>query len=84
MDQVEQKFILKLGKRIAQLRREQRYTQVELSSRINMEEAALRRVELGGTNPTVKTLLKIASGLEIPLKNFLTFKNNHLDINSSM
>jgi transcriptional regulator with XRE-family HTH domain len=66
LDQVEQKFILKLGKRIAQLRREQRYTQVELSSRINMEEAALRRVELGGTNPTVKTLLKIASGLERP------------------
>lgn len=31
-----------------------------------MEEAALRRVELGGTNPTVKTLLKIASGLERP------------------
>ena len=73
MDQVEQKFILKLGKRIAQLRREQRYTQVELSSRINMEEAALRRVELGGTNPTVKTLLKITSGLEIPFKELFDF-----------
>ena len=73
MDQVEQKFIMKLGKRIAQLRREQRYTQVELSSRINMEEAALRRVELGGTNPTVKTLLKIASGLEIPFKELFDF-----------
>ena len=42
------------------------YTKVELSSRINMEEAALRRVELVGTNRTVKTLLKIASGLERP------------------
>jgi len=73
LDQVEQKFIKKLGKCIAQLRREQRYTKVELSSRINMEEAALRRVGLGGTNPTVKTLLKIASGLEIPFKELFDF-----------
>ena len=73
MDQVEQKFIMKLGKRIAQLRREKRYTQVELSSRINMEQAVLRRVELGGTNLKVKTLLKIDSDLEIPFKELFDF-----------
>ena len=73
MDQVEQKFIKKLGKGIAQLPREHRYTKFELSSRINMEQAVLRRVELGGTNLKVKTLLKIDSDLEIPFKELFDF-----------
>jgi transcriptional regulator with XRE-family HTH domain len=36
-----------------------------------MEESALRRIELGGTNPTFKTLLRLSKGLEVPLKELL-------------
>ena len=38
-----------------------------------MEQAVLRRVELGGTNLKVKTLLKIDSDLEIPFKELFDF-----------
>jgi transcriptional regulator with XRE-family HTH domain len=36
-----------------------------------MEESAVRRIELGKTNPTFKTLLRISKGLEIPLKQLV-------------
>jgi transcriptional regulator with XRE-family HTH domain len=38
-----------------------------------MEESAVRRIELGKTNPTFKTLLLISKGLEISLKELVDF-----------
>ncbi len=64
-------LIVELGKRISFLRREKSLTQAQLSDLVEMEESALRRIELGGTNPTFKTLLRLSKGLEVPLKELL-------------
>ena len=64
-------MIVELGKRISFLRREKSLTQAQLSDLVEMEESALRRIELGGTNPTFKTLLRLSKGLEVPLKELL-------------
>lgn len=64
-------LIVELGKRISSLRREKSLTQAQLSDLVEMEESALRRIELGGTNPTFKTLLRLSKGLEVPLKELL-------------
>lgn len=64
-------MIVELGKRISFLRREKSLTQSQLSDLVEMEESALRRIELGGTNPTFKTLLRLSKGLEVPLKELL-------------
>lgn len=64
-------LIVELGKRISFLRREKSLTQSQLSDLVEMEESALRRIELGGTNPTFKTLLRLSKGLEVPLKELL-------------
>jgi len=64
-------LIVELGLRIAALRKERQLTQAELSDLLDMEESALRRIELGDTNPTFKTLIRIARGLEISLKELL-------------
>jgi transcriptional regulator with XRE-family HTH domain len=56
-------LIVELGKRISFLRREKSLTQAQLSDLVEMEESALRRIELGGTNPTFKTLLRLSKGL---------------------
>lgn len=64
----------KLGKRIAQLRKEKGYRQIDLADKSEMEEFAVRRIEIGGTNPTVKTLVKIAKGLDIEIKDLFDFK----------
>jgi transcriptional regulator with XRE-family HTH domain len=60
-----------LGKRISFFRREKSLTQAQLSDLVEMEESALRRIELGGTNPTFKTLLRLSKGLEVSLKELL-------------
>lgn len=64
-------MIVELGKRISFLRREKSLTQAQLSDLVEMEESALRRIELGGTNPTFKTLLRLSKGLEVTLKELL-------------
>ena len=64
-------LIVELGKRISFLRREKSLTQAQLSDLVEMEESALRRIELGGTNPTFKTLLRLSKGLEVSLKELL-------------
>lgn len=69
MEESEITLIKALGKKIANFRKEQKLTQADLGALINMDEAAIRRIELGGTNPTFKTLYRIAEGLQISLKD---------------
>lgn len=69
MEESEIILIKALGKKIANYRKEQKLTQADLGALINMDEAAIRRIELGGTNPTFKTLYRIAEGLQISLKD---------------
>jgi len=66
-------LIKALGKRISILRKERALTQLQLSDLAEMEESALRRIELGGTNPTFKTLMKISRALKILLQELLDF-----------
>lgn len=63
----EKEFILKLGKRIVALRKEKNIKQIDLATKINIEDSALRRIESGRTNPTLKTLLRIAEGLDVSI-----------------
>lgn len=64
----ENEFIKKLGKRIVALRKEKNMKQIDLAIKINIEDSALRRIESGRTNPTIKTLLGIANGLDVDLR----------------
>ncbi|MDA0200895.1 MAG: helix-turn-helix transcriptional regulator [Bacteroidetes bacterium] len=73
MEDSDNILIKALGKRISILRKERALTQLQLSDLTEMEESALRRIELGGTNPTFKTLLKISRALKISLKELLDF-----------
>ncbi len=63
----EKEFIQKLGRRIVALRKEKKMKQIDLATRINIEDSALRRIESGRTNPTIKTLLRIAEGLGVSI-----------------
>jgi transcriptional regulator with XRE-family HTH domain len=64
-DKAEEAYLIGLGGRIAEIRREKRMTQVELSLRCEIEKSNMRRIEAGNTNPTVLTLRKICMALEI-------------------
>ena len=71
MEDLDKVLIKELGKRIAFYRKQKGLTQAYLSDLTEMEESAVRRIELGKTNPTFKTLLRISRGLEVPLKELV-------------
>lgn len=73
--QKEKDFISKVGKRIIELRTQQNIKQIDLAISINIEDSALRRIESGRTNPTLKTLLRIAEGLQINFIDLFDFEN---------
>ncbi len=57
-----------VGKQICTLRKKLKLTQAALASTAGMEESALQRIEAGRTNPTIKTLYKVATALNVEIK----------------
>jgi transcriptional regulator with XRE-family HTH domain len=58
---VSDEIIKNIGKKLKKRRIDLRLTQVQLSDLIGIEDSALRRIETGRTNPTIKTLLKLTN-----------------------
>ncbi|QHI38074.1 hypothetical protein IMCC3317_34580 [Kordia antarctica] len=61
-------LILSIGQRIRELRKEQNMTQLDLGIKSGMEENAVQRLETARTSPTIKTLHRIAKGLNVELR----------------
>lgn len=59
---------IRAGIQISTLRKQLKITQAVLASKAGMEESALQRIEAGRTNPTIKTLFKVAGALEVHIK----------------
>lgn len=68
------KYLVKLGKRIAEIRESKNITQYRLAKDLFMEQSNLARIEDGNTNPTVKTLLKICDALDIQMVDLFKHK----------
>lgn len=62
----EREIAIKIGQRIKDLRKQANLSQAELAFRCNFEASNLNRIEAGRTYPSIKTLCKIANGLEVP------------------
>lgn len=65
-----------LGKKIKELRKQNRFTQEKLSERINIDVTTLSGIESGRHFPSLQTLEKIANVLNVELQ--LLFNFNHL------
>lgn len=63
----------KLGKKIVDIRSNLGLRQVDLAMKAEIDDAFLRRIESGKVNPTIKTLEKIAKGLEVPMRDLFDF-----------
>lgn len=66
------KYLIRLGQKIAQIRDEKGITQYRLAKDLLMEQSNLARIENGKTNPTVRTLIKISDLLEIDIVELFT------------
>ena len=71
---MEEDLLIKLGERIVQLRKEKGIRQVDLAFNTDMDDGSLRRIERGRVNLTIKTLAKIAKGLEVEITDLFNFK----------
>lgn len=67
-------YIEEIGKNIVRFRKIRGMTQVELANFMGSEDSALRRIEKGKTNPTIKTLYKICEVLQVDIKDILPEK----------
>lgn len=66
-------FLIKLGKRIVEIRNEKGIRQVDLALESELDDGSLRKIETGKINPTVRTLIKIAKGLGVSVKDLFDF-----------
>jgi transcriptional regulator with XRE-family HTH domain len=64
----------KLGSRIVKIRNEKGIRQVDLATFVNIDDSSLRKIESGRTNPTTRTLEKIANGLGVSIKDLFDFE----------
>lgn len=64
-------FLIALGKRIDQLRKEKNLSFQELADLCEMEKASLVKLTAHGKNITVNTLYNIAKGLGMSMKELL-------------
>lgn len=61
--------VIEIGRKIKLERQKKNMTQLDLASKCNVEQSSLARIESGKTNPTIKSLLSIATALEIDIKD---------------
>lgn len=59
-----------IGRNIKAIRIKQGLTQLDLAASCSIEKSTVGRIEIGATNPTVKTLAKIARALDVSVLEF--------------
>ena len=61
----EPDLLIKIGERIKDIRIKKKMTQNDLAIECNFEKASMSRLESGRSNPTIRTLQKVCSALDI-------------------
>lgn len=63
----EKKYLIELGKKIAELRKKKGWTQLEFAEKLKIQRTALTRIELGNVNSTISALINISKTLGITI-----------------
>lgn len=63
----------KIGQRIVELRSQKGWNQSDLARACNKDRQAIEKLENGKVNPTMYSLLEIATALEVSLKELVDF-----------
>jgi transcriptional regulator with XRE-family HTH domain len=64
-------YLIKLGLNVVHWRKKKKMSQNDLAYKIGWDKPNLRKIEHGRGNPTIKTLLLLAEGLDISLQELL-------------
>lgn len=66
----EKEFLKKLGAKIAEIRKEKGFSQLDICAEIKMEKSNLSSIENGRQNVTSLYLYKIAQAIGVEVKDF--------------
>jgi transcriptional regulator with XRE-family HTH domain len=75
----QKEFQLKLGKKIAALRKKKNISQVDFAYMIDKEKQNYNKIERARTNPTAWSLYKIAMLLEVPVEELFKWDEKSSD-----
>ena len=64
---------MRFGKRIRELRRERKLTQAQLAERVELSINYISQIETGVASPTFETIVKLAEGLGVEIKQLFDF-----------
>ena len=70
---LNQTIQVKVGKQIQKIRELKGLSQQDLAAKCNFEKSNMSRLEAGKVNPTLSTLEKVASALEINIIELFNF-----------
>ena len=72
----DKEYLILLGNHIRQIRLSKKISQTEIAYRCGFDKSNYNTIEAGKRNPTIITLIKIASALEVLLEEILIFRTN--------
>lgn len=70
-----EEIYLLIGKRVKYLRHLRNITQAQLAEKANLSVNYISQIETGVASPTVITLLVIAQGLDVEIKELFDFEH---------
>ncbi len=71
MVKVADEWVLRVGRRIGELRRQRGFTQSELGEALGIAQKNVHRLESGTQNLTLRTIAKVADALEVDVMDLL-------------
>ncbi len=71
--------MLDIGKKIMSIRKSKKISQQELALRSDLSQSFISHLEQDKRSPTINTLYKIASGLDVSFKEFFLYLINEFD-----
>lgn len=69
----KKEYLIQLGKNVIYQRERKKISQAELARLCEKDRQSIERIENGKVNPSIYFLQEIANGLEIDIKDLLTF-----------
>jgi putative transcriptional regulator len=72
----KEQLLNNLGKRIREIRKTKKITQVELANSIGKDQQSIQRLEAGNINPSFYYLFEVAKGLDVEIEELLKFESH--------
>lgn len=76
--------VVETGKRIKELRKQQKLTQEQLAEKLNIYVDHLGKIERGTSGASIDVLVQIAIDFNVPLDYLILGKSNQEDLKASL